>query len=279
MSSENSIEKIAIYGKGGIGKSVIATSLSAWYAMGGKRVLHVGCDPKHDSAVRLIDGKAEVRTVLDVLGDNPEATGTKEILNEGRHGIQCCEAGGPHAGLGCGGRGVARTIEHLDEVGILESGDYDVAIFDVLGDVVCGGFAAPLRSGFAEKVIIIVSEEPMSLFAANNISRAINAYQRNGVALAGIVLNERGKDIDRGPIEKFCARIGTRIIATVKRDVRVMEGEREKRTIVEWAPESDAALAIAGLGALLVDLDVLTLAQPKPMADNEFFEFMQQHGG
>ncbi len=279
MSSEYPIEKIAIYGKGGIGKSVIATSLSAWYAMAGKRVLHVGCDPKHDSAIRLIDGKEEVKTVLDVLGDNPEATQSKDFLNQGRHGIQCCESGGPHAGLGCGGRGVARTIEHLDDIGILENGEFDVAIFDVLGDVVCGGFAAPLRSGFAEKVIIIVSEEPMSLFAANNISRAVNAYQRNGVVLAGIVLNERGKEIDRTPIEKFCERINTRIIATIKRDVRVMEGERVKRTIVEWAPECESAQAIAQLGALLSTLVPADLEQPTPMADNEFFEFMQQHGG
>lgn len=267
-------ERIAVYGKGGIGKSVVATTLSAVYAMGGRRVLHVGCDPKHDSAVRLLDGNKSVRTVLDVLGDDPTAS-TADILNRGRHGIDCCEAGGPPAGLGCGGRGVARTIEHLDELGLLRSGDYDIAIFDVLGDVVCGGFAAPLRDGFAEKVVIVVSEEPMALYAANNIARAVETYKRNGVALAGLVLNQRARDADLGLVERFCAKLGTRVLASIQRDQGIIEAERQGRTIVEHAPDSAAARALAGLADRIVGLSAAELPLPQPLGDDGFFEFIR----
>jgi len=267
-------ERIAVYGKGGIGKSVVATTLSAAYAMAGKRVLHVGCDPKHDSAVRLLDGYRDVRTVLDVLGEDPSAA-TADVLNRGRHGIDCCEAGGPPAGLGCGGRGVARTIEHLDELGLLRSGDYDVAMFDVLGDVVCGGFAAPLRDGFAQKVVIVASEEPMALYAANNIARAVQAYRRNGVGLAGIVLNLRGSDSDRQLVERFCETLGTTILATIMRDQQIIDAERIGRTIVEHAPESESARALQLLAESLLQIDASVLPQPRPMADNDFFEFMR----
>jgi nitrogenase iron protein NifH len=271
------MEKIAVYGKGGIGKSVVATCLSAYYGMNGRKVLHVGCDPKHDSAVRLMDGNTDVRTVLDVLGSDPEATG--EILNAGRHGIQCCEAGGPTAGLGCGGRGVARTIEYLDEMRILETGGFDVAIFDVLGDVVCGGFAAPLRSGFAEKVLIVVSEEPMALFAANNISRAVDVYQGNGVVLAGLVVNLRRNDSDPGLMEQFAARLGTRILAVLPRDPVIIEGERQQRTVLEYAPGSAPAKVLADLALRLLEIRAADVPPPTPMTDGDFFEFMRTAGG
>lgn len=269
------MDKIAIYGKGGIGKSMVATSLSIFYAQQGRRVLHVGCDPKSDSAVRLLEKRGEVRTVLEVLGNNPRAEATTEIMNEGRLGIHCCEAGGPPAGLGCGGRGVARTIEYLDEHGYLESGDYDVAIFDVLGDVVCGGFAAPLRAGFAEKLVIVLSEEPMAVFAANNIARAVDVYQRNGVVLAGLVANLRGPDVDLAPLERFAARLDTQILTVVQRDKRIMEAENQLRTILEEHPDSESAQALASLGERIAALEAAQLPPPKPMTDEEFFEFMR----
>lgn len=272
------MEKIAIYGKGGVGKSVVATGLSAHYGMSGKRVLHVGCDPKHDSAVRLLDDRRPVKTVLEVLGNRPDAETTREILNLGRHGIHACEAGGPPAGLGCGGRGVARTIEYLDEAGFLQSEDYDVAMFDVLGDVVCGGFAAPLRDGFAEKVVIVASEEPMALFAANNISRAVVSYSRNGVVLAGIVANLRTRDARREHIEKFAEKIGTRVLTVIERDPRVMEAEQSQLTIVEHAPDCNSAKAITHLGDRLLEIEKASLQPPRPMADEEFFDFMRTWG-
>jgi nitrogenase iron protein NifH len=273
------MERIAIYGKGGIGKSVVATALSAYYGMSGKSVLHIGCDPKHDSAIRLIDNQDDVRTVLEVLGDNPHADLTQEILNLGRHGIHCCEAGGPPAGLGCGGRGVARTIEYLDETEFLLTNEYDVVVFDVLGDVVCGGFAAPLRKGFAEKLLIVVSEEPMAIFAANNVARAVETYHRNGVVLAGLVINCRSPDVDTTPIERFAEKIGTRVLTMIERDSDIMKAERQRLTIVEYKPESNAAKALVGLGEAVAALDKKSLDPPTPMTDKEFFAFMADWGG
>jgi len=272
------VEKIAIYGKGGIGKSVVATALSAHFGMRGKRVLHMGCDPKHDSAIRLIDGQDSIRTVLDVLGDNPAAVGTREILTPGRHGIHCCEAGGPPAGLGCGGRGVARAIELMDEMELLESGEYDVAIFDVLGDVVCGGFAAPLRDRFAEKVVIVMSEEPMALFAANNIARAVVTYQKNGVGLAGLVINQRAASIDLAGLERFAQRLNTRVLTRMEREPRIQEAERHRRTIVEFCPDCPSARALTELARALEAVKPTDLPLPTPMEDSEFFHFMATMG-
>lgn len=270
------MEKVAVYGKGGIGKSVIATSLSASYAMSGKRVLHIGCDPKHDSAIRLVDEGTTIRTVLDILKNNPDSVSDPDILTEGRHGIQCCESGGPQPGVGCGGRGVARMIETLDEMEILESDQYDVAIFDVLGDVVCGGFAAPLRDRFAQKVFIVISEEPMALFAANNIASAVHVYRRNGVVLAGLVVNLRSHEARIKPLERFARRLNTRLLTVIERDELIMEAERNQKTIVEYAPESKAAQAMVQLGQILLDIQVSEIPLPTPMKDDEFFKFMRR---
>ncbi len=269
------MEKLAIYGKGGIGKSVVATTLSASYGMMGKRVLHMGCDPKADSAVRLMDQRTRIQTILDVLGDDPTAVGTNEILNVGRHNIHCCEAGGPPPGLGCGGRGVARAIELLDEMELLDESAYDVVIFDVLGDVVCGGFAAPLRNRFAEKVLIVASEEPMSLFAANNIARAVVTYHRNGVTLAGIVANMRGKDASSAPIENLARAINSQVIAKIDREPLIMKAEREQKTIVEYAPESNSAKALKQLAIDVEQMDCSAVPLPTPLDDDAFFEFMR----
>ncbi len=273
------METIAVYGKGGIGKSVVATSLSIHYAQAGLRVLHVGCDPKHDSALRLLKTSTNIRTVLDILREDPEAVATDEILTTGRFDIDCCEAGGPQPGVGCGGRGVARMIEALDEMQLLQSGRYDVAIFDVLGDVVCGGFAAPLRDGFAKKVIIVLSEEPMAIFAANNIARAIDIYRDNGVCLAGLVVNQRSKDAELDTIERFAKRLGTTILTVIERDQRIMDAERQQRTILEFAPEAPTAQAFRALGQAIVDIDSTTISLPTPMTDEEFFDFLRDNGG
>ena len=216
-----------------------------------------------------------MRTILDVLGNNPHADLTSEIINVGRHGIHACEAGGPQAGLGCGGRGVARTIEYLDDTEFIEDGDYEVVVFDVLGDVVCGGFAAPLRSGFAEKLVIVVSEEPMAVFAANNIVRAVKTYERNGVVLAGIVANLRSREADLAPIQNFCDRIGTQILTVLHRERQIIEGERQQRTVVEFAPETEAAKALVELAEKLAAIDAKSVPSPVPMEDAVIFEFIR----
>jgi nitrogenase iron protein NifH len=271
-----SFHKIAIYGKGGIGKSVVATSLSARMAQKGLRVLHVGCDPKADSAVRLMDGVKKVQTVLDILGDDASSVSTASVINQGRLGIHCCESGGPPPGLGCGGRGVARTLEFLEDTGVMDSGHYDVAVFDVLGDVVCGGFAAPLRRGFGDRVFIVVSEEPMALYAANNICRAVLAYSRNGVVLGGLIANLReNNEGNTALITAFAQQVNTRVLGVIPRDPNIMLAERKRKTVVEFAPESPAALAFATLADAILSVDSTETPPPKPMDDDAFYAFLE----
>ncbi len=270
------MERIAIYGKGGVGKSVVATSLSAYYAGQGKRVLHIGCDPKADSAVRLMDGDSPMITVLQALADNPNTTSTESILHAGRNGIDCCEAGGPEPGVGCGGRGVARTLEFLDEMEVIESGGYDAVVFDVLGDVVCGGFAAPLRQGFAQKVIIVVSEEPMALFAANNISKAIHTYHANGVVLGGLVASLKTTDVDRSVLERFAQALSTQVLAYIPRDPFITQAERERKTIVEHSPDSPTAKVFASLAERILEIDPAKMGLPTPLSEKQFFEFIRE---
>ena len=269
------MQQIAIYGKGGIGKSVVATNLSAHFGIQGKRVLHVGCDPKRDSALRLMNG-SRLSTVMDLVGEDPDAIAVPSIINRGRHNIDCVEAGGPEPGTGCAGRGVARTIELLGEHAVLERGTYDVVIFDVLGDVVCGGFAAPLRLGFARKVVIVVSDQPMSLFAANNITRAVRRYAPNGVALAGIVANMCTADSDRRLLERFAVRLGTRVLAFLERNQTVIDAEKQRRTVIEWAPESPLAGTFRSLGEEILAFDADSAPEPVTMTDNEFFAFLTE---
>ncbi|RME28087.1 MAG: hypothetical protein D6806_03470, partial [Deltaproteobacteria bacterium] len=240
--------KLAVYGKGGVGKSMVATALSVLFAKRKKRVLHVGCDPKSDSTARLLEPGQQLSTVLDVLS-RQKGGGGAPLVHVGRLGIHCCEAGGPPPGLGCGGRGVARTLEYLEETEVITGGGYDVIVFDVLGDVVCGGFAAPLREGFAQLVIVVTSEEPMSLYAANNISRAVCVYHENGVHLAGLVGNLRATGPEQEKLlESFAGRLGTGLLGMIPRDPEVIEAERRRLTVVEYnrgAPASKALEKIA----------------------------------
>lgn len=270
------MQRIAVYGKGGVGKSVVATSLSSAFALAGKKVLHVGCDPKHDSAVRLMEDGRKLVTVLDALADDATCVSTENIIHRGRHGIDCCESGGPQPGLGCGGRGVARTLEFLDEMDVMASGAYEVVIFDVLGDVVCGGFAAPLRRGFAEKVIIVISEEPMALFAANNIARAILVYNPNGVVLAGLVASLRSPTANREFLERFAQTLSTPILAYIPRDPLITSAERACMTVVEASPDSDSAKAFLALASTIESLEVSTIPLPTPLTDDAFFEFIRE---
>ena len=268
------MERIAVYGKGGIGKSVVATGLSTSFGVGGRKVLHVGCDPKRDSSLRLI-GEMPSKTVVDLVGMEPGAVAAQRLLNEGRHGIHCIESGGPEPGLGCGGRGVARAIELIEEIELIESGAYDVVVFDVLGDVVCGGFAAPLRQGFAEKVVIVVSEEPMALFAANNIAKAVLSYQDNGVVLAGLVANLRSPEGSLELIERFSADLSTKILAKLPRDNAIIEAERRCETVLDFAPDSPAAGALGELAQALEASRAEAIGPPTPLSDKAFFELVR----
>lgn len=169
-------------------------------------------------------------------------------------------------------------IETLDEMQLLQSGRFDIGVFDVLGDVVCGGFAAPLRDGFARKVLIVLSEEPMAIFAANNIARAIHIYRNNGVCLAGLVVNRRSNTASTETLDRFARRLGTRILEVIERDPRIQEAETEQQTILEYAPDAPASRSIARLGQTLLEIDPDQVALPSPMSEEEFFEFLRSDG-
>lgn len=259
------LETIAFYGKGGIGKSTVAAGVSLALARAGRRVLHVGCDPKHDSTAVIARGGPTL-TVLEQLFRRPvEALRREDIVMPGVLGIDCVEAGGPESGVGCGGRAVSRMFEIFEQLDILDPNRYDVAIFDVLGDVVCGGFAAPLRAGIAPKVVIVASEEMMAGYAANNIAGAVKNYLPNGVCLAGMVVNLRDNHADRAPIRRLAKRLGTRILAEIPRSAVIQKAELERRSVVEMAPRSEAARVIAKLAETILRINKRKCRPPRPL--------------
>lgn len=262
------MQRIAIFGKGGIGKSTFSSNLAAIYARRGLRVLLVGCDPKHDTTVALTEG-APIRTAVEhsAFMDSGK-TDAAGLVVRGRLGVDCVEAGGPEPGIGCAGRGISRMIEILQEAGFLESDRYDVALFDVLGDVVCGGFAAPLRENLADKVLIVTSEELMSLYAANNVARAVRNYAANGSSLVGLVANLRDPDADRDVVARLAGLIGTRVVAWLMRDTAVRRAEYARKTAVEIAPESDFARTLESLASELLKPSLKNI--PTPLSDESF---------
>ncbi len=267
------MQRLAFYGKGGIGKSTIAASLSAIMARSGKRVLHVGCDPKHDSTVSLMGGAMIPTVVNQSLRDviRPE-----EIVSVSPLGVHCVEAGGPHAGVGCAGRGISRTLEIFDRADLLSSDRYDVVSFDILGDVVCGGFAAPLRHRVGEKVIIVASEEVMSLYAANNIAKAVLTYASNGIVCAGMVINLRDNNEDLAPAERFAKLLGVRILGVGRRDPIVREAEYQRITVVQHAPDSQIVAELAKLAETILSVDPKQCRPPTPLSDEDFYAYTRR---
>ncbi len=265
------MERIVFFGKGGIGKSTASTNISAAYAGFGRRVLHVGCDPKHDSTVSLLDGR-----MIEAVVDKPinlDSVTSDEIVERSRLGIDCVEAGGPSAGVGCGGRGISRMLEIFNAARLLDSGRYDTCVFDILGDVVCGGFAAPLKKDFGEKVVIVASEEVMALYAANNIAKAVVNYASNGVVLAGIILNLRDNSEDREPAYRFAKLLNTKIIGVVPRDPLIREAEYKRITVVEHAPAAAITQTYRALAQKILDIDPKDCPMPTPLTDYQFYEY------
>ncbi|UFX83311.1 ArsA-related P-loop ATPase [Candidatus Absconditicoccus praedator] len=268
------MKKIVIYGKGGIGKSTVSTHLSVYYALNGYKVLQVGCDPKHDSTKRLLPKNTDIKTVIDITKYYDIDEISKDMfVYSGKFGIDCVEAGGPIAGIGCAGRGISLMFEIFEEVDLLQTSNYDIVIFDVLGDVVCGGFASPLKIGFADSVYLVTSEEIMSLYAANNIARAVVNYSRNGIDLGGLILNQRSNDVDIAPVKGFAYSIGTKIIGTVPRSNELLEMEKKGKTVFEDDSLSYSTI-VKHFKGIADNIDESRGVVPTPFDDKEFDDFV-----
>ncbi|MBU7030289.1 MAG: AAA family ATPase [Theionarchaea archaeon] len=242
------MHQIAIYGKGGIGKSTVASNLSVAFAEKGLKVMQIGCDPKRDSTRNLTGGKM-VATVLETyrellrVGKDKHDLTLEDIVFTGSKGVLCVESGGPEPGIGCAGRGVLTAIEILKELKAFETYNLDVVVYDVLGDVVCGGFAQPIRQGYAREIYLVCSGEFMSLYAANNISKGIKRLASQAPSrLAGIILNSReNQEFERKVLQAFAEALGSQLMHTIPRSPEIAAFEVEGKTIVEGNPQSEAA--------------------------------------
>jgi nitrogenase iron protein NifH len=234
------LKQIAIYGKGGIGKSTTTSNLSAALAEMGLKVMQFGCDPKSDSTNTLRKGKF-IPTVLDTLREQ-SAVKARDVIFEGFNGIYCVEAGGPAPGVGCAGRGIITAVELFKQQKIFEELELDVVIFDVLGDVVCGGFAVPIREGIAEHVFTVSSSDFMSIYASNNLFKGISKYSNSGGALlGGVIANSVGPPYSLDIINDFVAKTATAVVEYIPRSITVTQSELQGKTTIEAAPQSAQA--------------------------------------
>ncbi|MDR0583648.1 MAG: nitrogenase iron protein [Treponema sp.] len=234
------IKQIAIYGKGGIGKSTTTSNLSAALSEMNLKVMQFGCDPKSDSTNTLRGGKF-IPTVLDTLREKSTVK-APEVIYEGYNGIYCVEAGGPAPGVGCAGRGIITAVELFKHQHVFEDLDLDVVIYDVLGDVVCGGFAVPIREGIAEHVFTVSSGDFMSIYASNNLFKGISKYSNSGGALlGGVIANSMGPPYSREIIDDFVKRTSTQVIEYIPRSITVTQSELQGKTTIEAAPKSEQA--------------------------------------
>jgi nitrogenase iron protein NifH len=267
--------QIAIYGKGGIGKSTTTQNTVAALAESGKKIMVVGCDPKADSTRLLLHGLCQ-KTVLDTLRDEGDDIDLDEILKTGFKGTRCVESGGPEPGVGCAGRGIITSINLLESMGAYTP-ELDYVFYDVLGDVVCGGFAMPIREGKAEEIYIVASGELMALYAANNIAKGIRRFATNGkVRLGGIICNSRKVDNEHALLTAFAEELGSQLIYFVPRDNLVQRAEINKKTVVDFDPESGQADEYRSL-ARAIDENTMFVV-PKPMTQERLEELMMQHG-
>lgn len=236
------MRKVAIYGKGGIGKSTTTQNTVAGLVEMGKKVMVVGCDPKADSTRLLLGGLAQ-KTVLDTLREEGEDVELEDVIKVGFQKVKCVESGGPEPGVGCAGRGIITSVNLLEQLGAYDDSQaIDYVFYDVLGDVVCGGFAMPMREGKAQEIYIVVSGEMMAMYAANNICKGIVKFAEAGnVRLGGLICNSRKVDNEAAMIEEFAKRLGTQMIHFVPRDNMVQRAEINRKTVIDFDPSHPQA--------------------------------------
>ncbi len=271
------MRKIAIYGKGGIGKSTTTQNTVAGLAEMGKRVMIVGCDPKAD-ATRLMLGGLAQKTVLDTLREEGEDVELEDVMKEGFKGVRCVESGGPEPGVGCAGRGIITSISLLEQLGAYDDEhELDYVFYDVLGDVVCGGFAMPIREGKAEEIYIVLSGEMMAMYAANNISKGIKKYAESGkVRLGGLICNSRKVDREEELIRAFAEKLGTQMIYFVPRDNMVQKAEIHRKTVIDYSPDHPQADHYRNLAKAIEENDMFVI--PNPMTQDELESLLMEYG-
>ena len=269
------IRQIAIYGKGGIGKSTTTQNLTAGLVEHGKKVMVVGCDPKADSTRLLLGGLAQ-KTVLDTIRDEGENVELDRIMRTGFGGTRCVESGGPEPGVGCAGRGIITSISMLENLGAYTD-DLDFVFYDVLGDVVCGGFAMPIREGKAKEIYIVASGEMMALYAANNIAKGISRYAKaGGVRLGGIICNSRNVDRELDLLRAFAKELGTQLLYFVPRDNIVQRAEINRKTVIEYKPDSAQAQEYRNLAEAVINNKMFTI--PTPMTQERLEQILLEYG-
>ena len=245
--------KIAIYGKGGIGKSTTVSNVAAALAESGLKVMQIGCDPKADSTIQLRHGEP-VPTVLDLYKEKKQSLQLEDMVRIGYNGVICVEAGGPTPGLGCAGRGIITALEKLKETGAYEIYQPDVILYDVLGDVVCGGFTMPMRNGYADKVFILTSGENMAIHAAANIAMAVENFKNRGYAtLGGLILNRRDVPREEEKVQDLADDFHTSVIGMLSHSEQVILAEEQGKTLMECYPDSAMAEEYRALARAMVD--------------------------
>jgi nitrogenase iron protein NifH len=271
------MRKVAIYGKGGIGKSTTTQNTVAALSEMGKRVMVVGCDPKADSTRLLLNGLAQ-QTVLDTLREEGEDVDLADIRRQGFGNCLCTESGGPEPGVGCAGRGIITSINLLEQLGAYDAREkLDYVFYDVLGDVVCGGFAMPIREGKAKEIYIVCSGEMMAMYAANNICKGIVKFaEAGGVRLGGLICNSRNVDNEREMIEELAIRLGTQLVHFLPRDNDVQRAEIQKKTVIEWNAQCPQADEYRKLARAIDGNQMFVI--PTPLSISELEELLMEHG-
>jgi len=283
---ENNLRQIAFFGKGGIGKSTIASNVAAALADRGLKVMMIGCDPKSD-CTRNLRGDVEIPTISEVLRGKVEAqleldefiygkdVKMEEVVYEGYKGVLCAEAGGPEAGVGCAGRGIVVAVELLKRIGVFAEYKPNVVIYDILGDIVCGGFGMNLRKGMADQAIVVTSADYLSIYAANNICKGIARYaDRQGTPLGGFIYNVRGAVDDFELVKEFCKQTGARVIGSIPGDMNITENEIYGQTTIERQPDSDIAQRFRDLARRIMEnTDRIT---PVPLKNEELIELAKR---